>query len=162
MLCTIRNALFCKTCAAILRVTTWALIFAAVLDAQNALPRVGPIKNYDLATKNIEGGCDNHFVTFRGEKRLSRVIFISLSDGSSAWMNLNGNDVELQLVKATIAHQELRDRARVEYRYGTFTVVLTYDQMTDYVGEYPVSIRISAGRGVRTLRAVGQPQCDAI
>lgn len=66
---------------------------------KNRLPRVGAIRS-DEKVRDGKPGCGNHLL-YR-KKYADKAIFLSDDDGFNAWMNLNGHNTELKLVKTTL------------------------------------------------------------
>jgi hypothetical protein len=151
-----RRLFFAVACVLVL-----VVFFGAANSQMTSLPRVGKIKNYELATKNMTDGCGHHIVNLvRGYKWPGRTILLSMNTGESTWMNLNGRDVELILVKTQVKKREPLSYAQREYRAGSYRITVSYQVAMEYISNYPVTIRISNGKISRTIHAVGQAQCD--
>ena len=142
-----------------------SLLFAATTAAQqpkpNIVPLVGAIGKLDEATRNAWEGCDKHFLRLPNNSLGYGYIFISNADGSIAWMNLNGRDVRLELVKTTLRYLRGGSAfARQEYRAGRIRITVSLPQYTDYISGYAAKIVLRKGRALRTINAFGLPQCD--
>ncbi len=142
-------------------------LFATRTEAQqpkpNILPHVAGIGESDEATGNSWSGCDNHYLIPRNESFEHEPIFISNADGSIAWMNLNGRNMGLESVKTTLWYRRHGSAfARYEYRSGRILITVSFPQYSDYVSEYRAKIVLRRGRAVRTINAVGLPQCDLL
>ena len=128
---------------------------------RNLLPRVGAIGKLEEGTKNIGDGCGNHMLIPRNKSNTYEFIFISSADGLIAWMNLNGRNLRLESVKTTLRNSRDGNAfARHEYRLGRTLITVSFLLYTDYISEYPAKIILRKGRAVRTIKAVGLPQCD--
>jgi hypothetical protein len=78
-----------------------------------------------------------------------------------AWMNLNGHDVRLELVKTTLWRRRRGNVfAQYEYREGRIQITVSLPQDTDYIFGYRAKIVLRKGRAVRTIDGFGLPQCD--
>ena len=124
-------------------------------------PRVGAIGELDEAIRIAWGGCDKHYLTPLNGSIGGKYIFISNADGSIAWMNLNGHDVRLELVKTTLWRRRRGNVfAQYEYRAGRTQIRVSLPQDTDYIFGYRAKIVLRKGRAVRTIKVFGLPQCD--
>lgn len=138
------------------------LLFALGVICQPRLPRVR-VLDHDQPTSSSTGGCANHPMTFT--RNGSDYFFDSHEDGRDAWMNLNGRNVRLTLLRSTLVY--LNDNydttnAIYEYRFGATRIRVTLRYLTDYISPAPASVSLTRGKLRRTFRAFVAPQCDAI
>lgn len=130
---------------------------------KNRLPRVGVIKDMEYAGKFIGDGCNQHFMRLPNKPEGDEYVFVSGADASVAWMNLNGSDVKLELVKSTLWYRRGYDAFALHiYRAGKTRITISFWQYNDYTTEYPAKIVLRKGRARRTIRLIGLPQCDAL
>jgi hypothetical protein len=122
------------------------------------LPRVGAIRN-DEKTGESKPGCGNHYL-YR-TRYAEKAVFLSDDDGFNAWMNLDGHNVELKLVKTTLYPRDRFEAfASYEYRFRNIRIAVSLIQYTDYTVWIPAKIIIRKGRGARTIKTFVTPQCD--
>lgn len=137
---------------------------AAQRAKPDTLPRVGVIGKYDDGSGYTWDGCGNHFLTMRVPSTNSlgsKFIFASSNDGSIAWMNLNGSDTRLELVKMTVWYRrDGRVFARYDYRAGRTQITVRFQQSTDFISDYPATIGLRNGGATRQIKATGLAQCD--
>lgn len=127
------------------------------------LPRVGVIKDYEAT--GMATGCGNLYFTFpkRAEPADEQFVYLARSDGSDGWLNLDGRDTRLRLLKsATVRSGGAVTRWRYYYLAGRATLVTVTitrnEAVTDDVNLAAV-IAIRRGRAVRRIRAVGSSDC---
>jgi hypothetical protein len=133
-------------------------LFAQTHRSGDRLPRVGFIKD-DQPSGRPHEGCDNHYLYLKkgGEKS----VFTSDANGFDAWMNLDGQNVELKLVKATLNYRDPFDAlARYDYRLKGLRFTVSLRHLSDYTVWIPARIILRSGRAVRVIRAFVTPQCD--
>jgi hypothetical protein len=122
------------------------------------LPRVGYLRSDQPAGRSHDG-CDNHYL-YR-QKGAVKSIFTSGADGFDAWMNLDGQNVELNLVRTTLSHVDpFEAKARYDYRYKDIRITVSLTHLSDYTVWVPARLVLRRGRAARTLRAFVTPQCD--
>lgn len=128
---------------------------------KNVLPRVGAIKDLENFYHR-KAGCGNHFLYVRKYAIHENNIFNSDDEGYNAWMNLDGRNVELKLVKTTLLHREIFNDADAIYEYlsGNVRITVRLRRFSDYIAWEPATITLRKGRAVRTIRAYITPQCD--
>jgi hypothetical protein len=128
---------------------------------KSVLPRVGKIRNDQSRGRDVEG-CDSHLLTFR--KNADDLFFVSHPNGLDAWMNLDGHNVQLKLLKTTLYHLDEYGYANAvyEYRYRKINITIRLPLMTDYTTYVAAKVLLRNGRSRRSLRAFAAPQCDAI
>jgi hypothetical protein len=129
---------------------------------RDAAPRVGTIKDYPAT--GLMTGCANLYFEFanRTPATSDAYVFLSRSGGENAWMNLDGRDTRLTLLKTTIWHKpdESPRRSRYDYRAGAARIsVLIEPRETS--GDYTLGMKIilRQGRAVRIVNAVGSSDC---
>ena len=131
---------------------------------RGGLPRVGTIKGYP-ATTGLAAGCGNYYFhppSYRPEAADSSLLFISNSDGTYAWMNLDGQDVRLTPIR--LSRRDRRGSRGFHYRRGTLRVSVLFEGFA--AGEQPdgdltikARIVLRRGRAFRAARAVGYADC---
>jgi hypothetical protein len=130
----------------------------AKLSQAKRLPRVGYLRSDQPAGRSHDG-CDNHYLYRR--KGAVKSIFTSGADGFDAWMNLDGQNVELKLVRTTLSHVDAFEaKARYDYRYRDIRITVSLTHLSDYTVWIPATLVLRRGRAARTLRAFVTPQCD--
>lgn len=125
-------------------------------------PRVGTIKGYP-ATTGLAAGCGNYYFhapSYRPEAADSSLVFVSNSDGSYAWMNLDGRDVRLTPVRTSARSK----RSQFDYRHGSLRITVRFVKFADgeaHDEDFTIKIRIilRRGRSVRTATATGYADC---
>lgn len=136
--------------------------YPAQKPKRSLLPRVGLIKHDQKVSEGKEG-CGNHII-FYPKVEGGAEIFSSDHEGFNAWMNFDGRNVELRLIKTMLYHH--RDQfdadAFYEYRYKNISITVSLLQSFDYTFSSPAKIVVRKGREIRTMRAVVAPQCDAL
>ena len=127
---------------------------------RNALPRVGLIDR-DAPRGARVPGCDSHPLSLK--KEAEELFFESRPDGLDAWMNLDGRNVKLKLLKTTLYHLDEfgGGNAVYEYRHRNVAVTVSLPFYSDYVDWLPAKVVLRRGRAVRAIRAFVMPQCDA-
>lgn len=125
------------------------------------LPRVALLKNDEPHGTDVPG-CDSHPISFR--KGEERSFFISHPDGLDAWMNLDGHNVNLRLLKATLYYRDEYGTASAtyEYRYKKIRITVSLLLLSDYTVWIPAQVVIRKNQTVRRIKAFIAPQCDAI
>jgi hypothetical protein len=126
------------------------------------VPRVGTIKDYPAT--GLMTGCANMYFEFANPARTTSedYVFLSRAGGENAWMNLDGRDTQLALLKTTIWHKadESGRRSRYDYRAGAarLSVFIEPRETSD---DYTLSMKIvvRVGRAVRVVKAVGSADC---
>ena len=129
-------------------------------QGSGGLPRVGMIDREAPRGTNFPG-CDSHPLSFR--KGADDLFFESHPDGQDAWMNLDGRNVKLRLLKVTLYYLDEYGTANAvyEYRHKDVAVTVTLPFLYDYVVWLPAKVVLRRGRAARTIRAFVMPQCDA-
>jgi hypothetical protein len=127
----------------------------------SALPRVGMIDS-DAPRSSRVDGCDSHLLSLKEEA--DRLFFESHPDGQDAWMNLDGRNVKLRLLKVTLNYLDEFGTANGVYEYSHKDVAVTVSLpvVYDYIDWVPAKVVLRKGRAVRTIRAFVMPQCDAL
>ena len=141
-------------------VILFAITSAAV--CQSRLPRVRRL-DPDQPAGSSKGGCANHPMTFSRDG--SDYFFDSGENGQDAWMNLDGKNVRLTLLRATLLYSNDdygTTRAIYEYRLGRTKITVRLLYLSDYLSPAPGSVRLSQGKLQRIYRAFVAPQCDAL
>jgi hypothetical protein len=145
-----------------------ALLIPAVCAAQArarraALPRVGTIKDYPATGLTV--GCGNYYTHLLRDARSpgAAYVFLARSDGSHAWMNLDGRDVRLRQIRS--ARRRGGDRRLFNYRRGALRVTVAFEEFApgdEFAGGdflFKLKITLRRGRASRTVRAVGYADC---
>jgi hypothetical protein len=71
-------------------------------------------------------GCDNsYFHLPRQAASDTSLVFIAPGDGNFAWMNLDGRNVKLKLLKTTLYHLDEYGAANAVYEYRYQNVAVT-------------------------------------
>lgn len=132
----------------------------------------GQIKIAELKNSDVVDGCSCGFQTAVEAKKPDSQKFLFLSElgTSEGWMNINGKDIKLKLVKTT---ENTRRRARVGDRfyeeYSSPGVKVRIDYTTKWVcpprdescevTNYDVAITVTKGKSSKTLKAKGSCGC---
>jgi hypothetical protein len=123
-------------------------------------PRVGTIRDYPAT--GMMTGCGNAYFHFpRQAASDTNLVFIAPGDGKFAWMNLDGRDTRVSLVRATTWYEkEAGVRWRHDYRAGATHITTVY-VMDESDADEPIrmSITVRRGRAARTVRVVGSADC---
>jgi hypothetical protein len=123
-------------------------------------PRVGTIKDYPAT--GMMTGCGNSYFHFpRQAASDTSLVFIASGDGNFAWMNLDGRDTRISLVRAmTWYEKEAGVKWRHDYRAGA-TLISTVSVRDERDVDEPIrmTITIRRGRAARTVRVVGSADC---
>lgn len=129
-------------------------------------PGVGNIENLSEVSRTVS--CGFYFqLPKRGEPQPDRYVFISQVNGEDAWMNLDGRDTRLELIRISPYPKErLGARRRIDYRApGGYRVRVetTVTGLSDENNYEPTRfrVRLTVSRGGRTavVRAVGSAGC---
>lgn len=142
-----------------------AAAFFATVGAQHRpaqLPRVGSIKDYPATGMTV--GCGNLYVELAGTTNNAgeKYVFLSRGDGSNGWINLNGRDVNVRLLRTdTVYSSEDVFVVRHLYRYRRVSIIVTIhrDGQPDADGRMRMSIKVKRGRSSRSFDAVGTSDC---
>ena len=141
------------------------ILFAALpasLAAQT-LPRVGRIRDYP--DTGLTAGCGNLYFYFerRTERTGDDYVFISNGDGRVAWMNLDGRDTALKVVKTP---KTIKIPLRARYRWKQILIDIFVEDFKPPDAPYEegdsmfrMKIILRRGRAVKTIRAVGDADC---
>lgn len=129
-------------------------------------PRVGEIKDTSEVSKTVSCGFYFQFPK-KGEATPDRYVFISQADGQDAWMNLDGRDTRLTLLRISpYPGERLGARRRIDYRAAggyRVRVLTTVTRLSDENNYDPgqFSVTLTVGRGGRSAvaRAVGYAGC---
>jgi hypothetical protein len=149
----------------ILLIATLCLAGASFAQRQASPGLVGTVTD-----QNLIDGCGCYFKV-RGSKRTSqKYIFAeSIEEDARIWMNIDGRDVRLRIVK----DWRIRDRERVGNRstrtfaadgisvtstYRTTRVCAKYDENCES-SDYEATFVVRKGKRVQTVRAVGSCGC---
>ena len=127
------------------------------------LPLVKEIKDYP--STGFMTGCPNSYFVLpaRVGKSPQRYVFLVRADGKDAWMNLDGRDTRLRLLKTEFLRKAgVLTEERYLYRAGAtrIRVQIRYVDSEQYE-EYPLrlTITLSKGQRVRRVRALGFGDC---
>ena len=109
-------------------------------------------------------GCANFYVTpaRRDSSSSAAYIFLCAADGTNAWMNLDGRDTRLRLIK-TWTSQEADPMDRTYY--STYRAGATHIEVTSKPdhsrsdGESAVTITLRVGKSQRVVRGLGSSDC---
>jgi hypothetical protein len=125
------------------------------------LPRAAVLKSSEPRGATT-GGCDNHLLVFGRDA--NKLFFESNPNGLDAWMNLDGRNVKLRLLKTTLYHRDEYGYANAfyDYRYKKIRIRVNLPLLTDYTTYQPARLTLSDGRVRRAIKAFAAPQCDAI
>jgi hypothetical protein len=123
-------------------------------------PRVGTIKDYPAT--GMMTGCGNSYFHFpRQAASDTSLVFIASGEGNFAWMNLDGRDTRISLVRATTWHEkEVGVKWQRDYRAGA-TRISTVSVRDERDVDEPIrmTITVRRGRAARTARVVGSADC---
>jgi hypothetical protein len=158
--------------AKILRPRFLVLIVSTVFFFCASSDIFGQVKIAELKNSDVVEGCSCGFQTAIEAKKQNSQKFLFLSEvGSNAgWMNINGKDTKLKLVKTT---QNTRRRAKVGDRfyeeYSAPGVKVRIDYTTKWVcpprdescevTNYDVHITVTKGKTSKTIKAKGSCGC---
>ena len=123
-------------------------------------PRVGTIKDYP-ATGMMTGCGNSYFHLPRQAASDTSLIFIAPGEGNFAWMNLDGRDTRIRLLRTTTWYEkEVGVKWRHDYRAGA-TLISTVSVRDERDVDNPVrmTITVRRGRAARTVRVVGSADC---
>ena len=144
----------CKILATVLV----AVMLPGSVASQARLPRVGLIKDYPAT--GLAVGCGNIYSELPGTENNSgdKYVFLSRGDGSNAWMNLNGRDTNLRLVRTEtdFANEKITNTSQV-YRAGKTRVVVTFRHVDDE--QVVMTIKLLNGKASRSFRAISSSDC---
>ncbi|HWS54922.1 MAG TPA: hypothetical protein VN228_12375 [Pyrinomonadaceae bacterium] len=115
------------------------------------VPRVGTIKDYPATGMMV--GCGNSYFVPAGqvERAGENYVFLARHGGDGAWMNLDGRDTRLTLLRAS--------GARTEYRAGATRISVRAEPTGDDTYSVKLTIVLRRGRARRVVRAVGYADC---
>jgi hypothetical protein len=132
---------------------------AAQTKRKNALPRVGAIKNYEAT--GMMTGCGNLYFKFPNKSdEAKNYVYLARAEGEGAWMNLNGRDTRLTLLKTTSWRKGDRvTKWRYDYRMGTTRISVYIEFNNDEDFSLDMKIILKKGRSTRTIKAVGYSDC---
>ena len=144
----------------------YLFILLAALPASLAaqkLPRVGRIKDYPAT--GLTAGCGNLYFYF--ERRTGRTgadyVFISNGDGTLVWMNLDGRDTALKIVKTP---KTIKIPFRANYLWKRILIDVFVEDFKPPDAPYAegdsmfrMKIILRRGRALKTIRAVGDADC---
>jgi hypothetical protein len=130
-------------------------------DVGSRLPRVRRLRT-DQPASSGKDGCDNHPLTFH--KDGDDYFFDSHDDGRDAWMNLDGKNVRLTLLRSILVYTDEYGTANAtyEYRYKQTLITVKLPFYSDYIEWVPATLQLRRGRSNRTYKAFVAPQCDAL
>jgi hypothetical protein len=136
--------------------------FAPAKPSRGAVPRVGVIKDYPATGLTV--GCANLYFEYASRALSSpgEYVFLSRSEGDGAWMNLNGRDTRLTLLKTTIWHKSDGAARLTRYDYrAARTRVSVFIEPRESVDDYMFVMRIILlnGRSRRNVKAIGSSDC---
>ena len=126
------------------------------------VPRVGTVKDYPAT--GLKTGCANMYFEFANSSRRTSedYVFLSRSGGENAWMNLDGRDTRLALLKTTIWHKADKSgrRSRYDYRAGVARLSV-FIEARETADDYTLAMKIvvRVGRAVRVVKALGSADC---
>ena len=107
-------------------------------------------------------GCGNSYFHFPHQAASdTSLVFIAPGDGNFAWMNLDGRDTRVRLVRTTTWYEkEAGIKWRHDYRTGA-TLISTVSVRDERDAENPIrmTITVRRGRAARTVRVVGSADC---
>lgn len=132
---------------------------AAQTKKKVSLPRVGTIKNYKATGLMV--GCGNLYFTFPNKPATDdNYIYLARSKGEDAWMNLNGRDTRLTLLKTKVWRKEGREiKWRYDYRARTRQIRVYIEFKNDEDFTLIMKITLKKGRSTRTVKAIGYSDC---
>lgn len=127
---------------------------------KGVLPRVAVLKSGEPRGATT-GGCDNHLLVFGQDS--GKLFFESNPNGLDAWMNLDGRNVKLRLLKTTLYHTDEYGYANAfyDYSYKKIRVRVNLPLLTDYTTYQAAKLTLINGRASRAIKAFTAPQCDA-
>jgi hypothetical protein len=143
-------------------VSTLPLDYAArAVGRQNGrTPHVGTIKDYPAT--GMMTGCGNAYFHFpRHAPSDTNLVFITPGNGHFAWMNLDGRDTRVTLVRATTWYEKEEGvKWRHDYRAGaTLITTVSVRDERDADDQIRMTITVRRGRAARTVRVVGSADC---
>jgi hypothetical protein len=139
-----------------------AISAVAFAQARTSLPRVGLIKDYPATGMTV--GCGNLYSELVGTKNNSgdKYVFLARGDGTDGWMNLNGRDTKLRLIRTDTEYSgEQPTVVRHVYRYARSQIIITITPRseTDPDGQTPMTISLKRGRATRDFHALVSSDC---
>ena len=139
-------------------------LFGTVTAQRRAtgLPRVGLIKDYPATGMTV--GCGNLYVELpdTGINSGDKYVFLSRGDGTNGWINLNGRDVSLRLLRTDTMYSSTESFVvRHLYRYSGVSIIVTVrrDGQPDADGRMKMSITLRRGKVIKSFEAVGTSDC---
>lgn len=155
-----------------IRIGFWGLVFTAFLFFCASSDVFGQVEIAELKNSDVVNGCSCGFQTAAEAKKADSQKFLFLSELGSGegWMNINGKDTKLKLVKTT---ENTRRRAKVGERfyeeYSAAGVKVRIDYTTKWVcpprdescevTNYDVTITVTKGKTSKTIKAKGSCGC---
>lgn len=154
-----RNFKFFLVCLLLLACMTFS--FGQKKRRRNdVLPQVGEILDVKKAANGFPEGCGNHFLRNPGNERANSYIFAASQDNLQAWMNLDGRDLPLKLVKTIAWYRHFHPFVRLLYRAAKIDIIVNFENPIDYFDKYAARITLrQMGKAARVIRAVGLPEC---
>jgi hypothetical protein len=151
--------------AALLLVSPGAAQTKSKLKSRNLLliPRVSVIKNYQAT--GMMTGCGNLYFVFPGKKESleEEYVFLARKEGRDGWMNLDGRDTRLKLLKPKTFRKGLMEtKWQYDYRAGkTLISVLVRNNKLESDDDYPflMTITLKNGSSVKRVKAIGYSDC---
>lgn len=148
-----------------------ASLFASSVAAQPSetktlkgrLPRVGNIKDYPAT--GLMTGCGNLYFSLPKKVEMlgEDYVFLAREKGEDAWMNLDGRDTRLTLLKSKTWRRAGGETGwRYDYRAGATRIIVRIDNHGgDSVSDHPFKmiITLRKGRSSRTVKAIGYADC---
>ncbi|HEU4387236.1 MAG TPA: hypothetical protein VFV34_05525 [Blastocatellia bacterium] len=131
--------------------------------SRSRLPVVGEIKDYPAT--GLTTGCPNYYFFFpeKAGSTSAMYVFLSRERGEDAWMNLDGNDTRLKLLKAERPRKVgAETEERYLYRAGPTEIgVQIKHSKGEQYEEFPLKMIITLRKGVlsRRIRAIGFADC---
>jgi hypothetical protein len=130
-------------------------VFAA---SQSRVPRVGLIKDYPATGLTV--GCGNIYSELPGTVNNSgdKYVFLSRGDGGNAWMNLDGRDTNLRLMRTeTDFSSERITNTRHIYRAGRTRIAVNFRHLDEL--QVIMTIDVLNGTESRSFRAISSSDC---
>jgi hypothetical protein len=137
------------------------VICCAQSGGGSQLPRVRRLRS-DQPASSGKDGCDNHPLTFH--KDGDDYFFDSHDDGRDAWMNLDGKNVRLTLLRSVLVYTDEFGTANATYEYRDKRTLITVKLpfYSDYTNSVPATVRLRRDGSMRTYKAFVAAQCDAL
>lgn len=146
-----------------------AILFLFSASIIVSAQRKGMVGILDMSDR--ADGCGCYFSFNKADDRARRLVFFASHEGNgnTAWMNIDGRDVRLRLVKETKPKEKIRVGSRYTSRYAAGDVTLDVIRVVTWlcpprdegceITKYSTTITIRKGSRTQVVRTVGSCGC---